>query len=129
MTEVRYCLAPERCRTSTAGLSPNFGYALSVERGLETPMILGKGDGQDEDSWEDGRGRAVDELRTVLSCHEDIGMASELNGHFNWDWARGYVLCRSQFISSSKAVRYEICASECGERCHLNGITYSEVYG
>jgi hypothetical protein len=82
MTEVRYCLAPERCRTSTAGLSPNFGCALSVECGLETPMIPGKGDGQDEDSWEDGRGRAVDELRTVLSCHEDIGMASELNAHF-----------------------------------------------
>jgi len=57
MTDVRHCLAPERCLTSTAGLSPIFGCALSVECGLATPLTPRKGDGQDEDSWEDGRGR------------------------------------------------------------------------
>lgn len=58
MTDVRYCLAPERCLTSTASLSPIYGCALSVERELATPLTPRKGNGQDEDSWEDGRGRA-----------------------------------------------------------------------
>jgi len=50
-------------------------------------------------------GRTVEvarEMNCGRCCHEDIGMASELNVHFDWDWARGYVLCRSQFISGPK---------------------------
>jgi len=60
MTDVRYYLAPERCLAATdmAGWSPNFGCALGVECGFAAPLAPGKGNGQDEDSWEDGRGLA-----------------------------------------------------------------------